>query len=440
MVDILTQGFAKYPEATDQTVVNEIFKLFYLPAVRDQLNNKRILSRYLRRNREDVAGEEARIAIRIGRNEGQGFIGERGYLPEPGKQQYRQIAYRMRYDYGRILFTGPAVASSRNKRGAFIQILDGEIRGLAQDMQYENNRVCHGDGSGVLAVVEAVDSGSLTVHFPGGFSNPGPGTQYLRPGMRVSVVLSTGPTFRVIDTNLHAARIIEVNYDSQTIVLAKKDGTAADHSNAVIGDVIVRASQEDENTMTVELDTSFKNEPWGIAGLVDEGANSQSETPGGINSDIDAIWNAPVVDNAGVSIPFHQDMLQRGMDAADIQGDSNVQMWMTSHGIRRTYVANLVEQKRFVGTETLDGGFRAVLYDGIPMVVDKDVIRGRVYGLNLKHMMIFAETDFAWMDADGSILHRVPNYDAYQATLYRYWEMGTDKRNSSVVIKDIEDV
>ena len=87
----------------------------------------------------------------------------------------------------------------------------------------------------------------------------------------------------------------------------------------------------------------------------------------------------------------------------------------------------------------LDGGWTALEYSGRPLVVDKDCTRGRIYGLDLETLYLFVETDYQWMDADGSILHRLPNFDAYQATLYRYWQLGGDARNRNVIIKDLID-
>jgi hypothetical protein len=78
-------------------------------------------------------------------------------------------------------------------------------------------------------------------------------------------------------------------------------------------------------------------------------------------------------------------------------------------------------------------------YDGRPLVVDKDCTRGRIYGLSLETIFIMSETDYDWMDQDGSVLQRMENTDAFQACLYRYWQMGTDARNRNGSIQDILD-
>ena len=436
------QGFAKYPTPTTDTV-NAIFKQFYLPAVRDQLNSKRILSTYLRRNSEAIAGEMAVMLLNIGRNEGIGFIGEQGRLPLPGKQQYQQAKYRMRYDYGRILFTGPAVSSSRNERGAFIRVLDAEMRGVVRDKQHENNRVLFGDGSGRIAIVASVAGTAVVTNNPGGFTNTGPGVQYLRPGMRITFLDPGTGNMRLVGAN-RAYKILSVDPSTNAITVDDGTGVAA-VAPAVAGDYIVRAS-DPVITAQEYHSTGYLNEPFGMAAMVSD-ANpfgGASPTPnfhnyGFIDSSTVGIWRAPVVDNAGVPILFSQDMLQAAQDALDVQSDGTVQIWITTHGIRRQYISQLVAAKRYVNTMQLDGGWTAVEYNGRPLVPDKDCTRGRIYGLDLETLYMFVETDYQWMDADGSILNRVPGYDAYEATLYRYWSTGGDARNRNVLITDLID-
>ena len=49
------------------------------------------------------------------------------------------------------------------------------------------------------------------------------------------------------------------------------------------------------------------------------------------------------------------------------------------------------------------------------------------------------ENDYNWLDKDGSVLHRLPDHDAYQATLFRYSELICRARNRLAVIRDIQD-
>jgi hypothetical protein len=422
-----------------------ILKEYYLEATRDLLNSKRILSRVLRRNSEDVSGRQVVISLNTQRNEGMGFVADGAQLPDPRSQTYDQARYDTRYDYLRILFTGPSVASSRNDRGAFLRIMDAEIRGGARDLQHESNRVMFGDGTGRLCQLSGVAGApTYNVDNPGGIVSTGLGTQYMRVGMRVCLFDSEVPNVHAADANFRVtgagnrgATVTAVDYVAGTITLDNAIVAAADN------DFVYRIA---EISSTIADESSSRgNEPFGLAAIIADVDPPLADGAHGLTQGLGEIvatapqWAAFVLDNGGVAIPFSQDMLQQASDGVDIQGDGTVGMWMTTHGIRRQYLNSLVANKRYPGMMKLDGGFSAVEYNGRPMVVDKDCTRGRIYGLDLDTIEIYYETDYQWMDADGSILHRLPDHDAYQATLYRYWQMGSWARNRNCAIHDIQD-
>lgn len=437
-----TLGFGRTVAGT-LSPVNDIFKEFYLPGVRDILNSKRILTTYVRRNTEDVAGKEAVTALNIGRNVSPQHVAERGKLPDPGTQEYDRAIYNTMYYYGRILFTGPSSASSRNNRGAFLRAMDAEIRGLARDAQHNVNKDFFGDGSGRLARLTNVTGAPVyNLKDPGGFVNVGLGTQYIQKGDRVGLVNPAGAwadaLFRSTGAGAFTQEVTAVDYTNGTMTVAAE--WTADAAN----DLVVKCSEITSSATDIRLNTDYLHVPYGLAALVsDADPHSRTSGPnrqvGKIASSVNE-WQSYIIDANGTPQPFSSDMLQQAMDGVDQIGDGQVQIWITTHGIRRQYLNELVANKRYVNTMELDGGFRALEYDGIPFVVDKDCTRGRLYGLDLDCLHMYMETDYEWMDADGSILHRLEDYDMYQATLYRYHQFGTDARNRLAGIFDIADV
>jgi hypothetical protein len=432
-------GFGKYPTGDNSalaTGTTAILKEFYLPAVRDQLNRQTILKRYIRRNTEEIAGRYGVMALRTGGNEGIGSIAEGGLLPTPGSQQYDQARYRIRYQSARLLITAQSIMSSRNDRGAFTRALDAEIRGLTQDRMHEDNRILFGNGSGVLATVVGVSGSTITVANPGGFTNNGPGTQYLRENMKVGFADDGTAAFRASDVRT----ITAVNHAAGTITVSSNT------ANVVAGDLMFRTSNDLGGTATLK-DSSLCNEPYGLAAIVDNQNIAQYPTPyvstGNLLGDIDAsttnIWNSVVINDTGIAKPFSQDFLQQGEDAVNQVSGSQVDFYITTFGIRRQYLNSLVASKRFPNTMKLDGGWTALEYNTKPLVVDKDCTRGRLYGLSLDSIQMFVEAEYQWDDADGSVLHRLPDYHAYQAHLFSAWSTGTDARNRHFVVKDILD-
>lgn len=431
---------------------SQILKEFYRPAVVDQLNSKTVLARMLGRKSEGVEGKYMVIDLNTGRNHGYGYAAEEGALPDPLAQQYKQARYTMRYSYGRIKFSGPSASSSRTDRGAFIRMMDGEVQGLARDIQHNDNRIMFGNGSGRLCrLVSGAGAGPWVVADPGGIPSTALGTQYLEPGMRVatiandtgSVPVGTAPGTLFGGGTTRAAFIGSVDRTSGTVTFVNSAGGASSLS-ALSGTQYLYIANSESATLDGRS-WGRGLESQGIAAIIDDADpvfQDGTSYPAGLGEIPVAsypIWKAPVIDNGGVAIPFNADMLQQAMDLVDITSDGSIDVWVTTHGIRRQYLNSLVGAKRFPNTMELDGGFKALTYDGRPLVVDKDCTRGRVYGLALETIFLTYETDYDWIDQDGSVLHRLPDQDSFQAAMYRYWNMATDARNRNVLIADILD-
>lgn len=442
-INTLSPATAKYSDIIAGTT-DAIFKDFYLPGIRDQLNSKRILARIINRTSDNIVdGQRVVMALNQGRNESSIAIDEAGSLPQPGAQKTGRAEYRMRYVYGRIHLTGQSMSSSRTRRGAFIGALNYEMQGLVRDMQVEDNRRAFGNGLGVLCEVTATASGVdvIQVNNPGGFTNPGPGTQYVRPGMLLGFVNPATGALRDLG-GTRGYTVESVQGSAGTITFT------ATVPNLSVGDLVVRVAKTDVPTTELRS-TSYGNEPFGLAAIVNN-TNPASSVAwlseqftsflGGIDVADEGTWQSAVVQNQGAATPFSQGMLDTATDAADIIGDSVVRIWLTSHGIRRQYLHELVTNKRYVNTVGVgDGTFKAVEFNGVPMVVDKDCTRGRIYGLDLDSIDMFTETGYYWVDGDNSVLVRDPDREVYSATLARYCQLGTDKRNAHVLIKDIAD-
>jgi len=110
---------------------------------------------------------------------------------------------------------------------------------------------------------------------------------------------------------------------------------------------------------------------------------------------------------------------------------------MTTKAIRREYLDLMQADRRNVNTMTLDGGWEALDYNGVPLMTDDDAIDGEMYFLSTRDLQIYRMSDYAWMEKDGSVLSRITGYDAYEAVLFRYAELGCTSRNSQGVLTDL---
>jgi hypothetical protein len=437
-----------------------ILKEYYRPAVVDQLNSKTVLSRLLQRKSEGIEGKYYVLDLNTNRNFGYGSIDEGGRLPDPLMQEARQARYQIRYTYGRIKFTGPAASGSRSDKGSFIRIMDFEVQGMARDIQVNDNRILFGDGSGRLCQISMGTTSTGTVTNPGGITSTALGTQYLQPGMRVGMMsLATADTASqgllatqpgaVWTGGSRAAYIATVDTTAGTVTFSSTWPTiTAQTTTGTSSATQYLYLVSDVATDTPANSWSRGREPHGLAAIVSDQNpvfmdNATGNWPTGLG-EIDAsavqTWRGNVIDNGGTPIPFTPDMLQQGMDLVDQVGDGTIATWITTHGIRRQYLNTLVAAKRYPNAMEMDGGFKVLTYDGRPIVVDKDCTRGRIYGLDLDTLFLAYETDYDWLDQDGSVLHRMPDADAFQACMYRYWNFCTEARNRHVALTDIMDV
>jgi hypothetical protein len=87
---------------------------------------------------------------------------------------------------------------------------------------------------------------------------------------------------------------------------------------------------------------------------------------------------------------------------------------------------------------SFDGGWTAIDYNGVPLMVDpEDAIDGEIYFLTTSDLAIFRMSDYDWMQKDGAVLARITGYDAYEAALFRYAELGCRRRNTQTVLCDL---
>nr|AKH45845.1 hypothetical protein [uncultured marine virus] len=410
----------------DSTRFTSVLKIDYLGPTRDVLNSKRILLNRLVRDEENVSGSNVYCPLRVGRNEGQGSVGRGGRLPEPGQQKYANTSTTTKQHYMRIMVPGPEMADSRDSRGAFLQLLDGEMVNGTDDCLHETNRKLYGNGSGALCIATVLAAPTYTAGNAGGYTNKSNGTLYLREGM--TVVAIDPATGNVRGT---ARKIASVNASAGTFT------TTGNLGGIVANDYIVRAS---EVGVTPDSDScGYNNEFMGIRGIV---ADIDPPTiAGGLQGlavATNAFWKSTVLGNSGVDRPLTLPMLQEAEDQLDIDADAAASIWLSGHAQRRAYLNLLESSKRFVNNMTLDGGFKALEYNEVPWVVDKDCPDGLLYGLDEDQFRIFQQGDWFWLSKDNAILSRLDDYDIYQAALAWYAELATMNRRAALVIEDLD--
>jgi len=442
------------------TTWDEALKTFYLPGAVEQLNHSKPMADLLEVNEEDVEGTDATIEMHYGRTTGIGARADGGDLPDANYQKHKKATVPMKYVYGRVSFTGPTIKATKSDRGSYARVIDREVKGLIEDLGKEVNRMFWGIGYGVLArwrSSESTTSYTLQKRYTGndvaadGFASTF-GAKYLEEmNNAVPVVFTASATVATVltvdATNIAVSAITTgTNYD--TVTCTNPDVTEA------AGTFYVRPG----NLATCNASTAAgaqRYEPMGLRGIVTDQDLDEiicydgTNTGFTVNDPLQGLavatytWFTANVDSLSTrysgqrSLTFS--MMDKMFDRVEKKAGKDYgpdSIW-TTRAIRREYLELCRIDRRAVNTMTLDGGWKAVEYNGIPLLVDDDAVDGEMYFLTLKDLQVYRMSDYEWMQKDGAVLSRISDKDAYEAVLFRYHELGCQRRNSQGVICDL---
>jgi hypothetical protein len=93
---------------------------------------------------------------------------------------------------------------------------------------------------------------------------------------------------------------------------------------------------------------------------------------------------------------------------------------------------------RYTSPMELEGGYKALEFDGKPLIVDRYHPSNTMYFLDMDEIDLYQLSDFEWMQDDkGSALYQVPGFDKYAATMFAYETLVTYRRNGHAALQDI---
>ena len=116
--------------------------------------------------------------------------------------------------------------------------------------------------------------------------------------------------------------------------------------------------------------------------------------------------------------------IQDAIDAVEETSGGAIDFIVASYNVRKQYVDHLSQTRMNVDYLTLDGGYKALSYSGVPFVADRFVADGDMYLLNSADFKLHQLCDWRWLEGEsGSVLHQVPGKACYSATLVKYADL-----------------
>ena len=419
---------------------DQILQNYYLPVVREMLNQRAILlfgyspaeleqgsgtmnatmgetMDYAGISKDaeivEFAGRQWVIAVHTGRNESGTARAEGGVLPVPGIQSWNDLIDKVKKLYKTIQLSGFAMEVTERSVGAYLRLLEGETVGAVNDLRKDMNRQGFGDSSGILANITAKGTNTITVD----------NLQYLRVGMFIDF-MNYG-TLAVVGTP---------NVQITAIATATR--------------VITYSGADQSASITVGTHVPVVNGNGGleINGLIKVTRSdlSQNYSLHGIDASVagNGWWQAQQAN--GNNTTFDEDVGQLLLDNIGAKG-WETEMLLTTRGVRRRYVNTLKAQKRWndANAGTMHGGFKYIDYNGLPLLFDDDCPKQYLFFLDIDSWLWvnLNGEDFRWMNRDGAILRKVenPDTDAYKGTLYKYSDLGCQRRKTQGCIYNLAD-
>lgn len=398
---------------TTMTTVDNILKEVYEGDVQDQLQSEVKTLKRIERSSEGithhVGGKYVRFGVRTKRNHGIGARSENEALPIARTQAYEDAEVSLKYLYGSLELTGQAFELAEKDYQAFSSVLDQEVNGIKEGLRKDTNRQVYGDGSGLLATATGAGSTTTFVTTDG---------QYLEEGMFVDIIDSDGST-----VNNSAVEITAISESAGTYTVTL--GTAG--TATATGDTMYRDNNKDK-----EIN--------GFGSIIADTGSLYGIDPASVG-----VWKATVHDNGGTPRALSEGLMISLVDAIGKKGGGKPTVIWTSPGVRRSYFNLLVQQRRTTNTQEFTGGFKGLAFttdEGeIPLMHDNDAPEGEMQFVNEKEIKLYEAGDWSFMNRDGSNWSRVVTsagkFDAYEATLYKYCEIGTHRRNAHGKLTDI---
>ena len=374
-------------------------KTLYLGVVSDQLNtNVNPLLAAIEQTASDVWGKEIRKLAPYGINGGIGAGTETGDLPAAAENNYAQFVLTLKNLYGTIEISDKAIRASQNNAGAFVNLLNAEMEGLLKASKFNFGRMLYGDGTGTLTTVESASGNNVVVA----------SVQNLIEGMVVDVLTSEGAS-----TGVAGRRITSIDRSSKTITLS---------GNAIPASTLTKG-----NIITVQ--GSYKNELTGIGAIFGTGS-----TLYGLSKTANK-WLNP---RSYTSTAIDDVTIQKVIDEMDEVAGSKADFIVCSFGVKRAYQEYLTENKSNVDIMNLAGGYKAISYNGIPVVSDRFAPSGTMYVLDTTEFHLHQLCDWRWLEGDnGKIIRQVAGKPVYTATLVKYADLICDKPSGQAKISGI---
>jgi hypothetical protein len=392
-----------------------ILKDLYRGPIIEQLNYKTYMLDRIQRDSEsvDMYGRRAIFPVHSAPNFSPTSITDGGTLPTPGFQGVQDAIVAIRYHAASFEISDAAAKQANGNDGAFVNLLQFESEKIAKDLKKQINRQVMGDGTGLLATLTSspAAANNFTVD----------STQYLKVGQPVDILTkSTGAGSAVSLT------ITAINRTTKTVTVS------ANVTQTTTTDGLYAPGARNN-----ELDGGLR----AVTGTSRTLHSINSATAG------NEFWNG--ARRAASGATAGEGLFEQLADDIGASGDGEVEVFITSRGIKRRLADTYQSTKRFTNADavTIHGGYSAIFVNEIPVIADDDVPKGWVFALREDAFKWVQVGDPDWLASpkDGTVFQQSPGSTigqlkaAWRASFVWYASLASVAPNRTGAIPDAAD-
>ena len=389
------------------TTVAEALKTYYQGPIIKQLNEKSgpLYAALKKRNRTAV-GNLFKFPLQYGRHGGIGARAEDGDLPTPSARKHKMGEASVKNLYARIALTDKLLKSSKDNRMAFVDELTEQMANVTVDANDMIRRNLCNTHEGIMGIVSASVSNQKNVVVDGNI-------EAFYQGQVVDILTDNAGT---ITKSVDAQEIVDVDRDTNTITFG---------SNVTVteGQYITLAGNYGMELTGLKEILTPNNTLYGINRANAKWFNPQvfDKSSGGQPAAFDSLWMA------------------KALKVVDNRVGETPSFFVCSDGVELAYVNEQNTYKRNPEMMKVDGGYKLISYNGVPITAEKYFMSNAMALINLNDFELAQLADWDWLDADGAILTRITNKAAYEATMALYAELICKRPGGQAIILGIEE-
>jgi hypothetical protein len=339
-----------------------------------------------------VSGDHYEMDARVAGN--RGGVGARlsdDPMPVAKRQQHVKAMVYDRSVFGTIKLYDKDIQDAEENEDAFINHLDDEMENIVLDFMKHMNIITYGDGTGILALVNANTNNSNTFVGTTGSTWGSFGTTYLMTGDQLDI---WDTTLTIKRTPAGGVAILGVQPTTQTV-------TVDQNLTLTATDVVVRYNSVNKEYVGLQIASD----------------NSASVVFQNVNRGTQPRYRGNVIDAGGQMLS--EVYLQQMFSLIEIATGQEPNTIVSHNAQWDHYAAIGTSLKRFMSTK-IDMGFATLDYLGVGFTKDVDCPKFNIHVFKNDGVQNGVVKPLGWLDRDGKVLKWVSGYAAWTGILAEY--------------------